>query len=98
MITHVGPSPNCGHYTAIGEAAGGQFFQFDDSFVKPIALQQVLSTASYVVFYEMVPSSWKGLIGNVQFFVNLIFILYARWRFKIVLKTKLASLAIRKNP
>ena len=23
-------------------------------------------------------------IGNVQFFVNLIFILYARWRFKIV--------------
>merc|ERR1719322_1210333 len=64
MITHVGPSPNCGHYTAIGEAAGGQFFQFDDSFVKPIALQQVLSTASYVVFYEMVPSSWKGLIGG----------------------------------
>ena len=27
MITHVGPSPNCGHYTAIGEAAGGQFYQ-----------------------------------------------------------------------
>ena len=64
MITHVGPSPNCGHYTAIGEAAGGQFFQFDDSFVKPIALQQVLSTASYVVFYEMVPSSWKSLISG----------------------------------
>ena len=64
MITHVGPSPNCGHYTAIGEAAGGQFFQFDDAYVKPIALQQVLSTASYVVFYEMVPSSWKGLIGG----------------------------------
>ena len=32
-------------------------------------------------------------IGNVQLFVNLIFILYARWRLKI----KLASLAIRKN-
>ena len=26
MITHVGPSPNCGHYTAIGEA-NGQFYQ-----------------------------------------------------------------------
>ena len=25
-----------------------------------------------------------GRIGNVQFFVNLIFILYDRWRFKIV--------------
>ena len=35
-------------------------------------------------------------IGNVQLFVNLIFILYARWRIKIVcLQTKLASLAIR---
>ena len=37
-------------------------------------------------------------IGNVQLFVNLIFILYARWRFKTVcLQTKLASLAIRKE-
>ena len=35
-------------------------------------------------------------IGNVQFFANLIFILYARWRLKIVcLLTKLALLAIR---
>ena len=34
-------------------------------------------------------------IGNVQLFVNLIFILYARWRFKFFcLQTKLASLAI----
>ena len=37
-------------------------------------------------------------IGNVQLFVNLIFILHARWRFKIVcLQTKLASLAILKK-
>ena len=53
MITHVGPSPNCGHYTAIGEACNGQFFQFDDSQVRPIPVQQALNTASYVVFYEM---------------------------------------------
>ena len=34
-------------------------------------------------------------IGNVQLFVILFFILYARWRFKIVcLQTKLASIAI----
>ena len=58
MITHVGPSPNCGHYTAIGEAANGQFFQFDDSSVRPISVSQVMNTASYVVFYEMTKASW----------------------------------------
>ena len=37
-------------------------------------------------------------IGNVQFLVKLTFILYARWRFKIVcIQTKLASLAIHKK-
>ena len=58
MITHVGPSPNCGHYTAIGEAAKDQFFQFDDSSVRPISIGQVMNTASYVVFYEMSKPSW----------------------------------------
>ena len=44
------------------------------------------------------PQSAKILIGNVQLFVNLIFILYSRWRFKIAcLQTKLASLAIRRK-
>ena len=64
MITHVGPSPNCGHYTAIGEAANGQFFQFDDSSVRPISMQQVLRTASYVVFYEMTPASWAVQLNS----------------------------------
>ena len=37
-------------------------------------------------------------IGNVQLFVNLMFILYFRWRFKIVcLQTKLAPLAVCKK-
>ncbi|CAB4055887.1 USP36_42 [Lepeophtheirus salmonis] len=53
MITHVGPSPNCGHYTAIGEASNGQFYQFDDSHVRPVPVSQALNTASYVVMYEM---------------------------------------------
>jgi ubiquitin carboxyl-terminal hydrolase 36/42 len=64
MITHVGPSPNCGHYTAIGEAGNGQFFQFDDASVRAIPLGQVLNTASYVVFYEMTRSSWAACIGT----------------------------------
>merc|ERR1712241_1071200 len=61
MITHVGPSPNCGHYTAIGEAGNGQFYQFDDSSVRPISAGQALNTASYVVFYEMTRSSWRNV-------------------------------------
>merc|ERR1719346_112674 len=64
MITHVGPSPNCGHYTAIGEAANGQFFQFDDSSVRPISVGQALNTASYVVFYEMTRSSWRNVSNS----------------------------------
>ena len=41
---------------------------------------------------------FRRTIGNVQLFVNLFFILHARWRFKIVcLQTKLASLAFRKK-
>ena len=63
MITHVGPTPNCGHYTAIGEA-NGQFYQFDDASVRPIPLSQVLNTASYVVFYEMTRSSWSNVVAN----------------------------------
>ena len=27
LITHVGPSPNCGHYTAIGEAPNGTYYR-----------------------------------------------------------------------
>ena len=27
LINHVGPSPNCGHYTAIGESPSGTFFK-----------------------------------------------------------------------
>ena len=39
-----------------------------------------------------------GEIGNVQLLVNLILILYARWRFKIIcLQTKLASLVMREK-
>lgn len=66
MITHVGPSPNCGHYTAIGEASNGQFYQFDDASVRQISINQVLRTASYVVFYEMLPSSWSNQLGPNQ--------------------------------
>jgi len=63
MINHVGPSPNCGHYTSIGEAANGTFYRFDDATVHPTSLQNALNTSAYVIFYEMLKSS-KNLILN----------------------------------
>ncbi len=64
MITNVGPSPNCGHYTAIGEAGPGQYYQFDDSSVRPISTQQVLNTASYVIMYEMTKQTKQAWLNG----------------------------------
>jgi len=57
LITHVGPSPNCGHYTAIGEAPNGTYYRFDDSSVNTTSVQNVLNTSAYVIFYEMSKAS-----------------------------------------
>jgi len=57
LITHVGPSPNCGHYTAIGEAPNGTYYRFDDSSVHPTSVNNVLNTSAYVIFYEMTRES-----------------------------------------
>ena len=33
LINHMGPSQNCGHYTAMAKAANGQVYLFDDASV-----------------------------------------------------------------
>lgn len=53
MVTHLGASQHCGHYTAIGHTDAGSYYQFDDSCVRPISLQNVLHTNAYIMFYEM---------------------------------------------
>merc|ERR1719431_1805172 len=63
MINHVGPSPNCGHYTSIGEAANGTFYRFDDATVHPTSLQNALNTSAYVIFYEMMKTSKNLILG-----------------------------------
>jgi len=63
MINHVGPSPNCGHYTSIGEAANGTFYRFDDATVHPTSLQNALNTSAYVIFYEMLKTSKNLILG-----------------------------------
>ena len=57
MINHVGPSPNCGHYTSIAEGANGTFYRFDDASVSPTSLQNALNTSAYVIFYEMLKTT-----------------------------------------
>jgi hypothetical protein len=51
-VTHLGPSQNCGHYTAIGQAPNSNYYQFDDSCVRPLPLSAVLGTNAYIMFFE----------------------------------------------
>lgn len=53
MVTHLGASQHCGHYTAIGLTDTGTYYQFDDSYVRSISLQNVLNTNAYIIFYEL---------------------------------------------
>ncbi|XP_063535147.1 ubiquitin carboxyl-terminal hydrolase 36 isoform X2 [Cydia strobilella] len=52
LVTHLGPGQNCGHYTALGQAPGGQYCQFDDSSVRALPLSAVLATNAYIMFFE----------------------------------------------
>lgn len=54
MVTHLGGSASGGHYTAIGLAPNGNFYQFDDSCVSTISTESVLRTNAYVLFFELV--------------------------------------------
>ncbi|XP_076758873.1 ubiquitin specific peptidase 36 isoform X2 [Xylocopa sonorina] len=53
IVTHMGPSVNCGHYTAVAKVSTGQYYSFDDSCVRPLSLSNVLSTNAYIMIFEM---------------------------------------------
>lgn len=53
MVTHLGASQHCGHYTAIGLTESGTYYNYDDSYVRPISMQNVCNTNAYIIFYEM---------------------------------------------
>jgi len=53
MVIHVGPSVNCGHYTAIAQVSSGQYYTFDDSSIRPISLNNVLNLNAYIMIFEM---------------------------------------------
>ncbi|KXJ68745.1 hypothetical protein RP20_CCG001877 [Aedes albopictus] len=52
MVTHLGSTQHCGHYTAIGGTDSGTYYVFDDSLVRPISIQNVTNTSAYIIFYE----------------------------------------------
>lgn len=60
MVTHLGASQHCGHYTAIGLTETGSYYQFDDSYVRQISVQNVLNTNAYIIFYELDTSPDKS--------------------------------------
>ncbi|XP_055614336.1 ubiquitin carboxyl-terminal hydrolase 36 isoform X2 [Uranotaenia lowii] len=53
MVTHLGTTQHCGHYTAIGCTESGSYYVFDDSSVRPINIQNVTNTNAYIIFYEL---------------------------------------------
>ena len=44
MVTHLGASRQCGHYTAIGHTASEKYYEFDDSHVRAISMDAVKNT------------------------------------------------------
>lgn len=60
MVTHLGASQHCGHYTAIGWTESGSYYQFDDSYVRVIPVQSVLNTNAYIIFYELDTTNEKS--------------------------------------
>ncbi|CAG9833091.1 unnamed protein product [Diabrotica balteata] len=59
LVTHMGPTVSCGHYTAVAQAPSGNFFQFDDSMVRPISHQAVFNTNAYIMLYELESSPYS---------------------------------------
>ncbi|XP_017779061.1 PREDICTED: ubiquitin carboxyl-terminal hydrolase 36 [Nicrophorus vespilloides] len=64
MVTHMGPTVNCGHYTAVAQVPCGNFYQFDDSMVRPISHQAVFSTNAYILMYELEKAPMKTVNGT----------------------------------
>ena len=100
IVTHAAVTDN-GEYIVAAESGFVIYWKVD---AEAVIFKEEQKDILQVMLYDdkrksMILSKHKsGAIGNVQLFVNLIFILCARWRFKIVgLQTKLASLAIRKK-
>ena len=64
MVTHMGPSVNCGHYTAVAQVSTGQYYSFDDSCVRSVTLSNVLNTNAYIMIFEMESQTQSQVYAN----------------------------------
>lgn len=54
LVSHLGYSSAGGHYSAVGLAPNGQYYEFDDSTVKTTKIQDVVRESdAYLLFYEV---------------------------------------------
>ncbi|KFB51743.1 AGAP007521-PA-like protein [Anopheles sinensis] len=66
MVTHLGSTQHCGHYTAIGHTDAGGYHVFDDSSVRSIGMHNLTTTNAYILFYELEsPVGSAGLPNGV---------------------------------
>ncbi|XP_012276206.1 ubiquitin carboxyl-terminal hydrolase 36 isoform X2 [Orussus abietinus] len=70
IVTHMGPSVNCGHYTAVAQVSSGQYYSFDDSCVRPITISNVLNTNAYIMIFEMESQAQNQLQGKQSVKMN----------------------------
>ncbi|CAH1398774.1 unnamed protein product [Nezara viridula] len=66
LVTHLGTSSSCGHYTAVGQTAYGSYYLFDDSLVRPMSIQSVLNTNAYILMYEMETETQKQAVQKKE--------------------------------
>lgn len=64
MVTHMGQSINCGHYTAIALAANGSYYQFDDNSVSLLRVEKLFVISCILVAFLC----FKEKLFNVPFF------------------------------
>ncbi|XP_014243155.1 ubiquitin carboxyl-terminal hydrolase 36 isoform X2 [Cimex lectularius] len=53
LVTHLGHSSSCGHYTAVGQGSAGSYYLFDDSIVRVLSIPNVLNSNAYILMYEL---------------------------------------------
>lgn len=53
VVTHLGSSQHCGHYTAVGLTHTGNYYNFDDSSVRQIPVHTAVQSNAYIIFYEL---------------------------------------------
>lgn len=74
LVTHVGQTVGCGHYTAVAQAPTGNFYQFDDSMVSVCIYKNKYVYISFVpmkiiMFHSFTYGNNNGVPAQTFFFI-----------------------------